>query len=162
MRLRSCFGSAFTGRSVVILVLALLAVSAGWAGTVYDYVWSGPTTGGIWQDQNWNQSLATGPLGGYSGIPTASVYIGQGNVVTIGGSPLNNWAAAGTLTIASGSQLVVPGQSSPPYFQIGSGLINGGDILLGDSTGGAISRRAPATAMGTTRVQRSTAAAPSR
>jgi len=62
-------------RCSVIAVLALLASSVGLADG-YDFIWSGPTSGGIWQDTNWNAGLATGPLGSYSSIPVASVYIG--------------------------------------------------------------------------------------
>ena len=122
-------------RSALIAILALLAASAGWAGTAYDYVWSGPTNGGTWDGQNWNQGLSTGPACSYIPIPSATVYIGSGNSVTVG----NVCAAAGNLTLAAGAQLVIPGMqpNGVPQFWATSSVNNAGDIQVGTTTSGA-------------------------
>jgi len=129
----------FATRGVVVAVLALLAASAGWAGTAYDYIWTGPPSGGAWQGSNWNGGSDTGPLGGYTTIPTASVYIGPGNIVTLEAGPLNTWAAAGTLTIDASSQLIVPAYvNGAGQFQAASVVHNAGDIQVGDANGGGL------------------------
>jgi hypothetical protein len=121
------------------MILALLAASAGWATSAFDYTWSGPASGGTWQGQNWNGNTATGPISDLGGIQTATVYIGQGNVVTIGTGPGNTFAAAGTLTMAAGSQLVLPTYQNGQFsFEIASSLISGGDILVGGPAGGGL------------------------
>ncbi len=122
-------------RSALIAILALLAASAGWAGTAYDYIWSGPANGGTWDGLNWNQGLSTGPACSNIPIPTATVYIGSGNSVTVG----NGCAAAGGLTMAQGAQLVILARqpSGVPQFWATSTVDNAGDIQVGTATTGA-------------------------
>ncbi len=118
----------FATRCALIAVLALLTVSVGLGGT-YDYSWSGPTSGGSWQGANWNGGLATGPLCTTPDIQSASVYIGTGNAVTVGG----HCGAAGNLTLAAGAQLLIPAYSPAtggPVFQATSVVQNSGDIQL--------------------------------
>jgi hypothetical protein len=120
-----------------VALQAILVATACLANDIvgYDYTWTGPPIGGIWQGVNWNGSAGdTGPVTGYVSYPTASVYIPGGNVVTVGNGPINTWAGAGSLTIDSGSQVVVP----PGYsFQVASTLNNAGDILVGGSGNGS-------------------------
>jgi hypothetical protein len=125
------------GSAARVAFLAVLASAACLANSIigYDYTWTGPPIGGIWQGVNWNGSAGdTGPVTGYVSYPTASVYIPGGNVVTVGNGPNNTWAGAGSLTVDSGSQVVVP----PGYsFQVASTLNNAGDILVGGPGNGS-------------------------
>ena len=127
------------GSSMVRTVaLAVMAAGGCLADGVYNYTWVGGSSG-TWQD-GFNWDVQSAPVGSYSPIPTSSVYIPTGNTVTVGYGALNTWAAAGSLTIGSGSQVVVPSSQNVSYgglyLQVASSLNNAGDILVGGSNGG--------------------------